>query len=439
MGAFFVYILKASVCLAAFYLFYRMLLSKETFHRFNRFALLGIVALSFLIPSIRMGNWVAPGLQTVWVELEGLMASEMVEPAEQKLSAAWWVLAVYLLGILSFWAKHLWAMSSLFRLIGKAHCERQEDGTLLAVHNSELAPFSWMHYIVISKEDLRENGAVILAHEKAHIRNRHSWDLIAADLCISLQWFNPAAWLVKQELQNVHEYEADERVLDAGIDAKSYQLLLIKKAVGTRLYSMTNSFNHSTLKKRITMMIKRKSNPWARMKYVYVLPLAAIAVAAFARPEVSSRLDEISSVKVSDLSETMKQVSHQNASVQVPQEPVEPEVTYDKVEEMPEYPGGIRELLKFVKDNVKYPAEAIEKDIQGKVILQFVIEKDGNASSFKVLRSIHPLLDAEALRVVKLMPKWTPGKVKGEAVRVRYTMPVAFSIPKPEPKEPEAK
>ena len=179
------------------------------------------------------------------------------------------------------------------------------------------------------------------------------------------------------------------------------------------------------------MMIKRKSNPWARMKYVYVLPLAAIAVAAFARPEVSSRLDEISSVKVSDLSETMKQVIHQKTQEQVLQDPVELEKAFEVVEEMPKYPGGIKELMKFMGANVKYPAEAIDKNIQGKVIVQFVIEKDGSASSFKVKRSIDPLLDAEAVRVLKLMPKWTPGKQKGEVVRVRFTIPVNFSIPEP--------
>ena len=209
MGTFFVYILKSSVCMAAFYLFYRMLLSKETFHRFNRGALLGILLLSFLIPWIQVKPVTASNLQTVWIDLEGLMTSEVVGEQARGISGVWWLLAVYLVGVAVFWAKHLWALSRMFRLIRKAHCEWQKDGTVLAVHQEEMAPFSWMHYIVISEKDLQENGEVILTHEKAHIRHRHSWDLMAADLCISLQWFNPAVWLVKQELKNVHEYEAD--------------------------------------------------------------------------------------------------------------------------------------------------------------------------------------------------------------------------------------
>ena len=137
------------------------------------------------------------------------------------------------------------------------------------VHRQAIAPFSWMKYIVISRKDLEENGREILIHEAAHIRHRHSIDLLIANVCVFFQWFNPGAWLLKQELQNIHEYEADETVINEGVNAKDYQLLLIKKAVGTRLYSMANSFNHSKLKKRITMMLKEKSSPWARMKYLY--------------------------------------------------------------------------------------------------------------------------------------------------------------------------
>ena len=180
------------------------------------------------------------------------------------------------------------------------------------VHNQEIAPFSWMKYIVISRKDLEENGREILIHEMAHIHHRHSVDLLVADICIFFQWFNPSAWLLKQELQNVHEYEADETVINEGVNAKEYQLLLIKKAVGTRLYSMANSFNHSKLKKRITMMLKEKSNPWARLKYLYVLPLAAIAVTAFARPEISEKVEEISAVKVNDLAEIVETKSEEN-------------------------------------------------------------------------------------------------------------------------------
>ena len=310
MGIFLIYILKSAVCLSLFYLFYRLLLSKETFHRFNRIALLGILFLSLLIPFIEVTTAHQTELsQTVLTVEQLLMMAEAMDPAEvtvaqpEELSISWVqvLLLFYLVGIIFFACRNLYSLSRLLLLIKSGKQERLEGGVRLIVLEREVAPFSWMRYIVISRKDLEEDGREILIHEMAHIQNRHSIDLLVADICIFFQWFNPGIWLLKQELQNIHEYEADETVINEGIDAKDYQLLLIKKAVGTRLYSMANSFNHSKLKKRITMMLKEKSNPWARLKYLYVLPLAAIAVTAFARPEISERVEEISAVKVNDL------------------------------------------------------------------------------------------------------------------------------------------
>ena len=176
------------------------------------------------------------------------------------------------------------------------------DGIHLILTYQPVAPFSWMQTIVISRKDFEESGIEIMTHEMAHIKARHSIDLLISEICILFHWFNPSVWLLRQELQNIHEYEADESVLNQGVDAKRYQLLLIKKAVGAqRFTSMANSFNHSSLKKRIAMMLKQKSSPWARLKYLYVLPLAALTVVAFARPEISHELEKISSVKISEI------------------------------------------------------------------------------------------------------------------------------------------
>ena len=309
MGVFFIYILKSSVCLVLFYLFFRLLLSKETFHRFNRMALLGVLFFSLLIPCIEVTTRHQVEVQQAVLSIEQLLLMAELETtpanvgAVQETSAISWVqivLLVYWAGILFLACRNIYSLICLFRLVHSGKHEKLEKGVTLVVHNQEIVPFSWMKYIVISRKDLEENGREILIHEMAHIHHRHSVDLLVADICIFFQWFNPGAWLLKQELQNIHEYEADETVINEGVNAKEYQLLLIKKAVGTRLYSMTNSFNHSKLKKRITMMLKEKSNPWARLKYLYVLPLAAIAVTAFARPEISGKMDEISAVKVND-------------------------------------------------------------------------------------------------------------------------------------------
>ena len=550
MGIFFVYILKASVCLVVFYLFYRLLLSKETFHRFNRLALLGVLVLSCLIPLIEVTTHEPSEVSQPFLSLEEMMLMAEAAPvALSETSAPFpWrslLLLVYWVGILFFLVRHLWSFGKMVRLLRASRKESlKEEGITLFVHDEkEVAPFSWMKNIAISASDLEESGDEILTHERAHIRNRHSWDLLLAEVCIFFQWFNPAAWLLKQELQTIHEFEADEWVIENGIDAKRYQLLIIKKAVGARLYSIANSFNHSSLKKRITMMIKKKSNPWARLKYLYVLPLAAVAVAAFARPEVSNELDEISNAKVNDLTSIVKAeevksvenssdekfklsgtvveaerknvpvmgasvlikgttmgtltdmdgkftlsvkkgdviqvsfVGYQTQSVvvkdespltilmrddvqpmeemvvvgQTPKEEVkytkveveeteEPQekVIFQVVEEMPEFPGGMGEAMKFLAKNIKYPVAAQQAKIEGRVIVQFVVERDGSISDIHTVRSVSPELDAEAIRVVSLMPKWKPGKQRGKAVAVKYTMPIMFRLQSPAPKNEEA-
>ena len=433
MGAFFIYILKSSVCLVLFYLFFRVLLSKETFHRFNRVALLGVLFLSLLIPFIEVTTNHQVEVQQTMLTIEQVLLMAEMEPATvdatggvavHEVASLSWIeilLLVYLSGIIFFACRNLYSLIRLFRLIHSGKREKLENGTTLVVHEQEIAPFSWMKYIVISRKDLEENGREILIHEAAHIRHRHSIDLLVADICIFFQWFNPGAWLLKQELQNIHEYEADETVINEGVNAKEYQLLLIKKAVGTRLYSMANSFNHSSLKKRITMMLKEKSNPWARAKYLYILPLAALAVTAFARPEVSAVADEISAVKV------IAPAVHDSIQPNVQPAVAAPSSALDQ---MPEFPGGMEALNTYLRNNIRYPQEAQKAGIQGRVIIQFIVSKDGSITDAEVVESVDPQLDAEGLRLIKNMPRWKPGMRKGQAIRVKQTLPIRFAFTK---------
>ena len=337
MGTFFVYILKTSICLTGFYLFYRLLLSKETFHRFNRVALLGILLLSLLIPFCEITVPEESEVQQTLVTIEQILtlADHVPQTEVQALPSSMplWLpvlLCIYLLGILFFLGRNLYSLFQMLRLLHGGRQEKLEKGITLIIHDKNIAPFSWMKYVVISEKDLQENSKEILIHEMAHVHNRHSIDLLISDICIIFQWFNPASWLLKQELQNIHEYEADETVIRQGVNAKQYQLLLIKKAVGTRLYSMANSFNHSKLKKRITMMLKEKSSPWARMKYLYVLPVAAITLTAFARPEISNELNEISTIKVNDITSILdaKEVNNSLMAVDTAQKTVITESTF---------------------------------------------------------------------------------------------------------------
>ena len=437
MGTFLVYILKSAACLAVFYLFYKLLMSRDTFHRFNRFAL-GLLVLSSLLPLVEASVNSPAAVQETMLTLEQLLLLADIQLGSESMAAATpsatvlWLraaLLVYLTGIVFFIVRNLCSLARLGRLIrqGKREAldsylpDRKEKNVRLVVHDHDIAPFSWMHWIVIARKDLEENGREILIHELAHIRNRHSWDLLLADLCIFVQWFNPAAWLLKQELQNIHEYEADETVLREGVNARNYQMLLIKKAVGTRLYSMANSFNHSSLKKRITMMLKEKSNPWARAKYLYILPLAALAVTAFARPEVSAVADEISAVKV------IAPAVHDSIQPNVQPAVAAPSSALDQ---MPEFPGGMEALNTYLRNNIRYPQEAQKAGIQGRVIIQFIVSKDGSITDAEVVESVDPQLDAEGLRLIKNMPRWKPGMRKGQAIRVKQTLPIRFAFTK---------
>ena len=446
MGAFFVYILKSAICLALFYLGYRLLLSRDTFLRFNRFALLSGFGLAALLPLVRVG---VEGVSPLGPALEewGRIAAP-VEPAATASPAVSCYsigLAIYLMGVLFFIARFLWGVVSLIRLIRAGRRERLADGSWLVLHRLPLAPFSWLRYIFLAEKDLLSKPELILAHEQAHIRMRHTWDLLFTELFLWLQWFNPAAWLLHQELQSVHEFEADAAVLGMGYDSKEYKLLLIEKAVGSSRYTLANSFNHSSLINRITMMQKRKSNPWARMKYAFVLPVAATAMAAFARPEISRQMAEISSAKITDLSRMVQTTAAERTrpeAIDTTTSAREVMVTgyaqftdnkvYESAEVMPEFPGGEVELLKFVAKRVKYPTEAQRKGAQGRVIVKFVVETNGSISNIHVVKGIDPLLDAEAIRVCTTMPTWAPARQEGKAVRCYYTIPVTFGLVKAE-------
>ena len=304
MGIFFVYILKSSVCLTIFYLFYKLLLSRDTFHRFNRIALLSLIMLSVIIPFCEITLEEATAIQRPVMDLENLLAAVSMRTSAESASQPVWLrvmVIAYIIGGILTLCQFAYSFYALFRLMRQG-TPKLVDGIHLILTDQPVVPFSWMRTIVISRKDFEESGIEIMTHEMAHIKARHSIDLLISEICILFHWFNPSVWLLRQELQNIHEYEADESVLNQGVDAKRYQLLLIKKAVGAqRFTSMANSFNHSSLKKRIAMMLKQKSSPWARLKYLYVLPLAALTVVAFARPEISHELEKISSVKISEI------------------------------------------------------------------------------------------------------------------------------------------
>jgi hypothetical protein len=268
--------------------------------------------------------------------------------------------------VLFFIAREILSVVRLRMLLRKGNIETIDNGIKVVVLDDEVAPFSWFRYIVISRDDYNDHRRAIITHEQAHILLHHSVDVALCNLLVILQWFNPAAWLLKRELQNLHEFEADEAVINKGVNATQYQMLLIRKSVGERLFSMANCLNHNSLKKRITMMTIKKSNPWSRLKYLYVIPVAAIAVVSYASPKAEQVSDKI--VRESNdmtemviVSETQKNQTSTIENKDVKKEASPQKAKNKKVDvvevygeicenpdQMPTFPGGQEALFNFL-------------------------------------------------------------------------------------------
>ena len=303
MSDFIIYQGKVAIGLAVFYMFYRLILSKETLHRFNRIVLLGTAALAFILPICIISvqkiqtvqreentfNQIPTEIPAITETSEIPEAIEVVEEKTPESSTPWWptaLMIVFGMGAVAVGANTVISIIKVRKIIGSGRHDKLESGEILVITENGTAPFSWMKYIVLSREDYESGYTQILVHEKAHIALGHSWDLLFVDLATILQWFNPAIWMMKADLRSLHEFEADDAVLRSGANIKEYQYLLIRKAVSKSGYSVANSFNHSTLKARITMMLNKKSSRMSAWKALYVIPLVGISLAATAETKV---------------------------------------------------------------------------------------------------------------------------------------------------------
>lgn len=451
---FFIYSVKVAVCLALFYLFHKLLMSRDTFHTFNRFAILSMMLLSLVLPLVHLSLDSEAGINRGTVAFEGLVAQTVVADGGngvgEGMTLTQVLLATYVLGVVLFVGKALLSVGSLLRLIRRARCVEVRNGIRIYTMQGDISPFSWFRYIIMSEKDWQENRREIVLHEMAHIRRCHSMDVAVCNMMIVFQWYNPAAWLLKRELQAVHEYEADEAVLSAGVDATHYQMLLIRKTVGERLFSMANNLNHNSLKKRITMMKIKRTNPVQKAKIAFVLPLAAMTVAAFASQKVENLSD-----KVEQESEAFSSVSDNPvvravgettrvAAVKVQEEKALEEASSLSMasdtaetksgkefpcipETFPQFPGGHIALFEYLSKNIKFPKSKENEDVKVRVVTSFTVEKDGSITDAKIVRSQGEAFDNEALRVINGMPKWIPGTQNGKAVSVKYTLPITFS------------
>ena len=379
MFEFLVYLAQSAVCLATLYLIYKVAMSYETLHSFNRVLLLGSVVLSALLPlcHVRIVKEYDAAPTVSAIEIDDMVVAEVAELGVDYVALLKDVaVMLFFVGVAFMLVRMAVGIYSVWRLIHSGQMSVIEEDVTLTVVDSLSSPFSWFGHIVASKSDVEQFRDMIITHEMAHIRLRHSLDVLAVDLALCLWWFNPALWLLRRELQSLHEYQADEAVLNRGVDAKTYQMLLIKRAVGSRLHSVANCLNHSNLKNRITMMCKNQSSRWAATKALLVVPMVAVALSAFATTEYVPR--DVQD-KVTENSVNMQDEEKPNPVVVIDGKVV----TYDEMNKLA--PNTIDNMSVFKGDKAKEYAAELDLNISAEDVKEGLIvitlKKDGETAA----------------------------------------------------------
>ena len=306
-----IYLIKSTVYLGLFYAFFMIVMRGTTFFRFNRVMLLLGTFVCMLLPCYTITVNEVEGIQLPMQILDEMLilktsdepiATSTIELSLQETAPTAStpflpiiLLGIYFLGMLAYWGMAIRSFAEVWKMIA-SHPKQWKDGCWLVIIPEKIPSFSWSNYIVISEEDYR-NYPQVLVHERMHYLCRHSYDILFFTIVHAIHWFNPMVWLIRTELKQLHEFEADQGVIHQGIDATQYQLLLVKKAVGKKLYTIANGFNHTKLQKRITMMIQEKNNGWERLKWLVTVPVLAGAMLVFAQPEVKNKLEGIAPIE----------------------------------------------------------------------------------------------------------------------------------------------
>ncbi len=464
------YFLKINVAIALFYIFYRLFFHKDTFFHWRRMALLCFFATSLLYPLLNIQGWIkAHEPMAAMADLYAtiILPEQAVTPLQEP--AMNWQEVIIQFAKVIYWSGMLLLVTRFFVQLGSIirlhfQCSTSKiQGVHVHLLKKETSPFSFFHWIFIHPQSHTESEiSEIITHEETHARQYHSVDVLISEIMCIFCWFNPFIWLMKREVRGNLEYMADHRVLETGHDCKSYQYHLLGLAHHKAAANLSNSFNVLPLKNRIKMMNKRRTKEIGRTKYLMFLPLAAILM-------IVSNIEMVARTTEKFAKEMMGQVTEEAAmhteAANIPElstgeiqgtthspdkqgkgmtetqiKSVPDSVVFQVVEDMPDFPGGMKALMDYLSKNIKYPAEAHAIGAQGRVIVSFTVKKDGSIADTKVERSVNPYLDKEAMRVIDAMPKWKPGTQRGEAVNVRFTVPVAFRLTGPVlPKAEEVK
>lgn len=451
-----IYLIKINVALMLLYGFYRLTVSRDTFFGLRRLTLWLIYAVALMVPAFNLEYWVrdTPTMASMANVYADTFYPVVVVKAQAP-SITWMdmLLGIYWAGVAILSLRLVWQLFSIIRL---AVISRKQEVEGITVHllRGEGSPFSFFRWVFMYPSTLEGKQLhEVMVHECTHVSGFHSLDTLFSELFSIACWFNPFAWLMKQEVRMNLEYLADESVLSDGNARKSYQYHLLGLAYRQPKDStkIANNFNLLPLKKRIKMMNKRRTSEIGKAKYLLFAPLAGALlmvsnIESVAR-EIGGQVPEVAEVqqkadqalnadvavanpmakaeeaKAAELAKAEAKASDATAPADTTKN-----VVYDVTEMMPQFPGGQGVMMKYLAANIKYPASAVKAKKQGRVIVAFVIQKDGSVTNARIVKSVDPELDAEALRIVKAMPNWTPGTQDGKPVNVNYTIPVVFSL-----------
>ena len=476
------YLLKLNIALIVLFGFYKLMFSGDTFFSWRRATLIGMYLVAMLVPGLNCSYWINKSVGMVSVANEYaaivLPAVTITQGSGGAMNWETTAMVIYNMVVCLLLLRFLWQLASIVRL--KTQCKTADiNGTKVYLLESNEGPFSFFNWIFINPtKHSRQEIDEIMTHELAHCRQRHSVDILFTELFAIAFWVNPFVWLLKREVRLNLEYLADNNVLANGTDSKEYQYHLLGLAYRKNVATISNNFNVLPLKKRIKMMNKKRTKGIAKAKYALYIPLAAMLlvvsnIETVAR-DIANVAKAIPTVKASVKQEKMVDLSSGNKATTVQESPknvqpteaiestgnkvealadsrnaematqevgnatevangepteqkpkITPKKVYTVVEEMPTFNGNLNQWL---AENMKYPSEAVKNKEQGHVVVQFIISEEGEVMEPKIIRSVSPSLDKEALRVVSSMPKWNPGKANGKPVAVRYMLPVSFKL-----------
>ena len=430
-----IYLIKINVALVLLYGFYRLTVSRDTFFGLRRLTLWLIYAVALMVPALNLEYWVrdTPTMESMANVYADTFYPVVVVKAQAS-SITWMdmLLGIYWVGVAVLSLRLVWQLFSIIRLVVISR-KQEVEGITVHLLKGEGSPFSFFRWVFMYPSTLEGRQLhEVMVHECTHVSGHHSLDTLFSELFSIACWFNPFAWLMKQEVRMNLEYLADESVLSDGNARKSYQYHLLGLAYRQPNEStkIANNFNLLPLKKRIKMMNKRRTSEIGKAKYLLFAPLAGVLlmvsnIESVAR-EIGKQIPEVAEVQ-----QKAEQAAEEKVKTKPQTDTTKKKKTWDCMPEtMPQFPGGQGVLMKYLAANIKYPASAVKAKKQGRVIVTFIVQKDGSITHAKIAKSIDPELDAEALRIVKGMPKWTPGTQNGKPVSVRYMVPVKFSLQK---------